>query len=64
MLFPSSEVLPIYEQKMSSLLNGDSGKAFQEHFVQWVDMDTYDEGIKLVSWTMQNADNWKQKQLY
>ena len=50
----------LYEQKMSSLLNGDSGKAFQEHFVQWVDMDTYDEGIKLVSWTMQSADDWKQ----
>ena len=28
----------LYEQKMTSLLNGDSQKAFQEHFVQWVDL--------------------------
>ena len=50
----------LYEQKMSSLLNGDSGKKFEEHFVQWVDADTYDEGLKLVSWSFQNADEWKQ----
>ncbi|MBS5853055.1 MAG: phosphodiester glycosidase family protein, partial [Staphylococcus sp.] len=48
----------LYEQKMSSLLNGDSGKIFQEHFVQWVDLDNYDNGVKLVTWTKQNADSW------
>ena len=49
----------LYEQKMSSLLNGDSKKIFQEHFVQWVDLDNYeDAGMKLVTWTKQSADSW------
>ena len=33
----------LYEQKMTSLLNGDSQKAFQEHFVQWVDLKKENE---------------------
>lgn len=48
----------LYEQKMNSLLNGDSAKIFQEHFVQWVDLENYDNGVKLVTWTKQNADSW------
>lgn len=38
--------------------NGDSAKIFQEHFVQWVDLENYDNGVKLVTWTKQNADSW------
>ena len=50
----------LYEQKMSSLLNGDEGKRFQEHFVQWVDVDSYGSGLQLVTWTYQAADKWQQ----
>ena len=53
--------ITLHEQKMESLLNGDPKKYFQEHFVQWVDMDSYDTGdVKLVAWTKQNADKWQQ----
>jgi len=48
----------LYEQKMSSLLNGDEGKRFQEHFVQWVDLAGYGSGVKLVTHTKQTADSW------
>lgn len=47
----------LYEQKMSSLLNGNSAKQWQEHFVQWVDFDNY-EGLQLVTWTNQSKDYW------
>ena len=39
----------LYEQKMTSLLNGDEKKIFQEHYVQWVDLASYDNGVKLVT---------------
>lgn len=49
----------LYEQKMTSLLNGDKQKAFQEHFVQWVDLASYSNAnVKLVTWTKQSMDNW------
>ena len=48
----------LYEQKMTSLLNGDEKKIFQEHYVQWVDLASYDNGVKLVTWTKQNPDTW------
>ena len=49
----------LYEQKLSSLLNGDPGKTFYEHYVQWVDLKSYNEnGIKIVTWTNQSADSW------
>ena len=50
----------LYEQKMTSLLNGDSQKAFQEHFVQWVDLAIILTKMmyELVTWTKQKADNW------
>ena len=47
----------LYEQKMTSLLNGDSQKAFQEHFVQWVDLKKEND-VRIVTWTKQKADNW------
>ena len=47
----------LYEQKMTSLLNGDSQKAFQEHFVQWVDLKEEND-VRIVTWTKQKADNW------
>lgn len=48
----------LYYQKMSSLLNGDSAKIFYEHHVQWVDLNSYNEGIKVVTWTKQTEDSW------
>ena len=48
----------LYEQKMSSLLNGQAGKNWQEHFVQWVDLANYDNGVKVVTWTNQSEDKW------
>ena len=47
----------LYEQKMTSLLNGDSQKTFQEHFVQWVDLKKEND-VRIVTWTKQKADNW------
>ena len=52
----------LYEQKMTSLLNGDSQKAFQEHFVQWVDLKKEND-VRIVTWTKQKADNWAQSHI-
>lgn len=51
----------LYEQKMASLVNGDDQKAFEEHYVQWVDVDnSVDYGLKLATWTYMNPDKWYQ----
>ncbi len=52
----------LYEQKMSSLLNGDPTKYFEEHYVQWIDVDTLNTefDLQIATWTYQNPDKWQQ----
>ncbi len=48
----------LYEQQWSSLKNGQADEEWHPHYVQWVDLDNYNNGLKLVTWTKQSADSW------